>query len=426
MKGATNPSPIPKSTQPPCSAWAPAANDGTAHSIARAWRSSPMESRATTSSIWPSAASASFSATANSTMPAKISSKPITPCTPGAALIPPLGFSMSTIRATIATAARCSFRRCAYIWSSNRMNKAIVALLLSLLAFGAAVQSQTQNPPPKSVAERLGYPANSRVLVIHADDFGMSHSVNRAIMEALENHWVTSASILVPCPWFPEVAQWAKAHPDSDLGIHLALNSEWTTLRWGPVSPQPKNSSLLDPDGYLPLTTEYVASHTKISYVETETHAQVDKAKAAGINLTHLDTHMGAIVTTPDLFNAYLALGRAYKLPLLLDNRAEAAAPGSVLLSQLLQMNRGTPKSQWLDAYKKMLAPLPPGSYQLIVHLAYNDDEMQGATYDHPDWGAEWRQSDLDLVRSAEFQKFLKDQGFILLAWKDLAKALPK
>jgi len=304
------------------------------------------------------------------------------------------------------------------------VNKAIAVFCTALLTF--AVGARSQNPPAKSVAERLGYPANSRLLVIHADDFGMAHSVNRAIEESLEKHWVTSASILVPCPWFPEVARWAKAHPDADLGIHLALNSEWTTLRWGPVSPQPRTSSLLDPDGYLPLTTEYVASHAKISDVETETRAQVDKAKAAGINLTHLDTHMGAIITTPDLIQVYLGLGRAYKLPLLLDNRAEAIAPGSVLLSQLLQINPGTPKSQWLDAYKKMLAPLPPGSYQLIVHLAYNDDEMQGATADHPDWGAEWRQNDFDVVRNPELQKFLRDQGFILVAWRDLAKALPQ
>jgi len=304
------------------------------------------------------------------------------------------------------------------------MNKIVAVGLLATLVFSEALCGQNA-PPPKSVAERLGYPSNSRLLVIHADDFGMSHSVNRAIEEALEKHWVTSASILVPCPWFPEVARWAKAHPDADLGVHLALNSEWTTLRWGPVSAQPQGSSLLDPDGYLPLTTEYVASHAKISDVETETRAQVDKAKAAGIHLTHLDTHMGAIVTTPDLLKAYLGLGQAYKLPLLLDNRAEALAPSSVLLSELLEMRPGTPKSQWLDAYKKMLAPLPPGSYQLVVHLAYNDDEMQGATYDHPDWGAEWRQNDFDLVRSPEFQKFLRDQSFILVAWRDLAKALP-
>src|ERR1700719_1504551 len=146
-----------------------------------------------------------------------------------------------------------------------------LALAFALIVSGALWGQSA--PAAKSIAERLGYPANARLLVIHADDFGMSHSVNRAIEEALEKHWVTSASILVPCPWFPEVARWAKAHPDADLGIHLALNSEWTTLRWGPVSAQPRNSSLLDPDGYLPLTTEYVASHAKISDVETETHA---------------------------------------------------------------------------------------------------------------------------------------------------------
>jgi hypothetical protein len=304
------------------------------------------------------------------------------------------------------------------------MKKTFALRLLLTLAFSAGVYAQDA-APPKSVPERLGYPANARLLVIHADDFGMAHSVNRAIEEALEKKWVTSASILVPCPWFPEAARWAKSHPDADLGIHLALTSEWTTLRWGPVSPQPKGSSLLDADGYLPLTSEYVASHAKISDVETETHAQVDKAKAAGVTLTHLDAHMGAIVTTPDLLKAYLGLGQAYKLPLLLDSRAEAVAPGSVLLNQLLQMTPGTPKSGWFEAYKKMLTPLPPGSYQLIVHLAYNDDEMQGATFDHPDWGAEWRQNDFDLVRSAEFQKFLKDQGFVLVTWKELARALP-
>ena len=300
---------------------------------------------------------------------------------------------------------------------------AALALALAFVLSGAL--GGQSSPPAKSIAERLGYAANARLLVIHADDFGMSHSVNRAIEEALEKHWVTSASILVPCPWFPEVTRWAKAHPDADLGIHLALTSEWTTLRWGPVSAQPRDSSLLDPDGYLPLTAEYVATHARISDVETETHAQVDKAKAAGIHLTHLDTHMGAIVTTADLMKAYLGLGQAYKLPLLLDSRAEALAPGTVLISQVLEMHPGTPRAQWLDAYKKMLAPLTPGSYQLVVHLAYNDDEMQGATADHPNWGAEWRQNDFDLVRSAEFQKFLKDQGFVLVGWRDLAKTLP-
>jgi chitin disaccharide deacetylase len=96
-----------------------------------------------------------------------------------------------------------------------------------------------------------------------------------------------------------------------------------------------------------------------------------------------------------------------------------------IILDGVVQIRPGVPQAQWLDAYKKMLQPLPSGTYQLIVHLAQNDAEIQGATFDHPDWGAQWRQNDFDLVRSPEFQKFLKDQGFILISWKDLSKAVP-
>src|SRR5437868_6987315 len=117
---------------------------------------------------------------------------------------------------------------------------------VSALAFG-------QTAP--TVQERLGYPPTTRLLVIHADDFGMSHTVNRAISESLEKGWVTSASILAPCPWFPEVVRFGKAHPDADLGIHLALNSEWNDFRWGPVTSKDKVPSLLDAAGYLPLDT---------------------------------------------------------------------------------------------------------------------------------------------------------------------------
>src|SRR5450755_684867 len=116
------------------------------------------------------------------------------------------------------------------------MNNRMRFLLLSFVCLSFACVSVAQNSPQttiqhKTVQERLGYPASARLLVIHADDLGMNHSVNRATFEALEKGWITSASILVPCPWFPEVARWAKHNPDVDLGIHLALNSEWTDLR---------------------------------------------------------------------------------------------------------------------------------------------------------------------------------------------------
>ncbi|HLH09247.1 MAG TPA: polysaccharide deacetylase family protein [Terriglobales bacterium] len=317
--------------------------------------------------------------------------------------------------------------------------KRLTMLLIAVIS-SALVSAQSQ----KSVAERLGYPANSRLLVIHADDLGMMHTVNTAIEEALEKGWVTSASIMVPCPWFPEVAEWAKAHPNADLGIHITLNADWTTYRWRPVSGQGKGSSLLDKTGYLPLLTEYVDSHAKMSDVETEARAQIDQAQAAGIRPSHLDPHMGTIASTADLLGVYVGLGNHYKLPVLLEPKSGRGinagnnmpvgidgffsttqlTRGSVLVDRILQMMPGVPQSQWFDAYKKMLAPLPPGTYELIVHLAHNDAEIQGATADHPDWGGQWRQNDLDTVSNPEFQKFLRDQGFILVTWKQLSRAL--
>jgi hypothetical protein len=293
------------------------------------------------------------------------------------------------------------------------------------------VQSPVQQSNTRSVQERLGYPASAKLLILHADDIGMSHSVNRASLEALEKGWITSASILVVSPWFAEVAAWARKNPNADLGIHLALNSEWTTLRWGPVSGRSDVPTLLAPDGFLPLSTDGVGK-TNPREVERELRAQIDMARRAGVNITHLDSHMGALFGAEGPFNVYLGLGESYGLPVLLE-RAGLMAPAApawtnrarnvALVDQVLQMGPGVSKEQWVQTYKNVLAPLGPGVYELIVHLAYDDDEMRGATFDHPDWGAAWRQYDFDLVRSTEFRDWLKQQGFQLITWRELAKA---
>lgn len=309
--------------------------------------------------------------------------------------------------------------------------KQVSALLLGISVFAAVpCFAQTQ---PKTIPEQLGYPASARLLIIHADDLGMNHSVNRATFEALEKGWITSASILVPCPWFPEVARWAKQHPNADLGIHLALTSEWTDFRWGPVSPKDQGPSLLDAQGYLPLDTPEVGLNAKIPEVKAELQAQIERAKHMGIAVTHLDMHMAGMVSTPALFRVYKELRDEYRLPILLEPHGTHAAPEGVPVSaadvtvqRVITMEPGVPAKDWLDWYEKQLAPMPAGVYQLIVHLAYDDEEMRGATWDHPDWGAAWRHRDLDMVKSAEFQKFLKDQGFVLVGWKEFAKALPE
>jgi chitin disaccharide deacetylase len=315
------------------------------------------------------------------------------------------------------------------------MNHQMRFLLLSLLISVAQSRAQTAHEKTlhtTTVQERLGYPASARLLLIHADDLGMSHSVNRATFEALEKGWITSASILVPCPWFPEVARWAKEHPKADLGIHLALTSEWTDLRWGPVSGSSRVPSLIDAHGYFPLDTPDVAQNAWMPDVEYELRSQIERAKNAGIPITHLDMHMAGMVSSPELYGVYRKLGDEYKLPILLESSGTHGPParisvpaGEATIDRVVTMQPGAASNDkaWLDWYKKQLSALPPGGvYQLIVHLAYDDEEMRGATWDHPDWGAAWRQRDFDMVKRAEFRKFLKEQGFVLVTWRDMSK----
>jgi len=307
--------------------------------------------------------------------------------------------------------------------------------VLMILASLASVGCNTQSGPPRStggdrspVAERLGHPRESRLLVIHADDFGMSHSVNRATIQAFENHWITSASILVGCPWFPEVVKFAKGHPDADLGIHLALNSEWSPIKWGPVASKDRVPSLLDAAGYLPLLETDVVAKARVSEVDIELRAQIEKAKGAGIHFTHFDSHMGTLFHTADLLAALVSVSQSYGMPIRVGEPPEFARGRltalSALIDKVCEIEPSVVPDRWLDWYEKTLAALPPGSYQLTVHLGFDDEEMRGATYDHPNWGAAWRQRDFDVVRSAAFHQFLKDQGFILASWRDLTRAL--
>jgi hypothetical protein len=163
--------------------------------------------------------------------------------------------------------------------------------------------------------------------------------------------------------------------------------------------------------------------------VERELRAQIDRAQAAGIAVTHLDAHMGTVLMSAQLLHVYQRLGEAYRVPVLRENEPQRGWPsagGASLVDRVLEMGPGIPADRAdlrLDAYKAMLGPLPPGVYQLIVHLGYDDEELRGATWDHPDRGARWRQADFDLVRSAAFQQFLRDEGFVLVSWRELARA---
>ncbi|HXC72430.1 MAG TPA: polysaccharide deacetylase family protein [Pyrinomonadaceae bacterium] len=303
------------------------------------------------------------------------------------------------------------------------MKRILVALLVLLPLAGAHAQEKT-------IAERLGYPRDAKLLIVHADDLGMAHSVNAATIKAFETGLVSSGSIMVPCPWFSEIAAYARANPRADLGLHLTLTSEWTSFRWGPLSSKDRVSSLLDKDGYFyPLETD-AASHADPKEVELEITAQVERARASGVQPTHLDSHMGTLYQNKALFEVFLRVARKYKLPVRVarawfgqaDFPAEILKTDDVYIDRVLDINTSVAANDWASFYSDAIKKLEPGVTEVVIHLAYDDAEMRGATFDHPNWGAAWRQRDLDFFTSDAFRKLLQENQIKLITWRELGK----
>ncbi|HEV2398679.1 MAG TPA: polysaccharide deacetylase family protein [Candidatus Sulfotelmatobacter sp.] len=306
-----------------------------------------------------------------------------------------------------------------------RLSKVAIAIFF-LLSCITPVVAQSKN-----TAERLGYPRDAKLLIIHADDLAVAHSQDAASFDALDQHAASSASIMVPCPWLTEVADYAKTHPDADLGLHLTLTSEWQTYRWGPVSSKDQVPSLMEPSGYLWPETEPGKQHIKAEDAEREIRAQIKKARSMGIHPTHVDSHMGMLFERPDLFAVYVKVAREYKLPFLAfltsDTPKELASqltPKDVLIDGVVMAFPEVKTADWKKFYLDTIRNLKPGVTELIVHLAHDDAEMRAVTVNHPDYGAAWRQRDYDVVTSPEFKKALADNHIILIGWKDLRKLL--
>lgn len=290
--------------------------------------------------------------------------------------------------------------------------------------FASSVSAQT-----RTIAERLGHPADTKLLILHADDLGAAHSVDAASFDALDRGAISSASIMVPTPWLTEVAAYARSHPNADLGLHLTVTSEWKTYRWGSVAPNDKVPSLLDSDGTFPNETDPVAARAKPAEIERELRAQVDRAMALGIHPTHLDSHMGALFSTPELLTTYVKVAREYRLPFLAVRDGPRAAPQGlfsdrdVVLDALIVASTDVPRDQWKAFYLNAIANLKPGLTQIIVHLGHDDAELQAVMVDHEPYGSAWRQRDYDVMTSAEFQKALRDNHVVLVTWRDVQRA---
>jgi hypothetical protein len=272
--------------------------------------------------------------------------------------------------------------------------------------------------PVESLVEQLGYPPDAKLLIVNCDDLGATRAGNVGVYDALRNGLGTSTSVMVPCPWARDAA--AQSRDDDDVGVHLTLNSEWETYRWGPITYCP---SLLDGDGGFPRTLEDTWDHADLDEVARELRAQIERAMLWGFDVTHLDSHMGALQLRADFFDVYVQLGVEFDLPLRMGPAGgervagfpyrELAAAEGIVFPDHLVFYSGVGARPHLD---EAFAELAPGVTELYLHPAVDSDELRAS---HPDWAARVDDHSL-LCREPDLPRFIEESGAVLIGYREL------
>ena len=300
---------------------------------------------------------------------------------------------------------------------------------LFLLALPLLINSSTARAAETaSLAERLGYKSTDKLLIVNGDDVGMCHSANLATIESLEKGAMRSATIMVPCPWFLEIADYAKSHPDKDFGIHLCHTSEWGKYRWDPVAPREQVPGLVDPLGYLWKSVEEVYANATPEQALIEGRAQIRRALAAGVDVTHIDSHMGTLQYSPDYMKSYLQLAVEFDLPVRMASQETLArmghpelrnqfaakgiiSPDDFVFDQLKNEKNGV-KNFWLDVVKN----LKPGVTELYIHAGLPNEELKAIT---GSWSTRAQQYEV-FTHDEEMKRLIADQKIILIGYKPL------
>lgn len=289
---------------------------------------------------------------------------------------------------------------------------------------------------PNPVLRKLGLADTDRVAIIHADDIGMCGATLDAFAELDDFGLVSCGALMVPCPWFPAAAAYARSHPRADLGVHLTLNCEYTSYRWGPISTCDPASGLLDADGYLFRRTQDTQTHADPAAVRAELRAQVQRGLAAGVDVSHVDTHMGTVAHRK-FTAAYVELARDFRLPLMLmrhdeaawrargldaETAAQAAAAvaqledaGVSLVDHIIGMPLDAPDDRLARA-KAAFAALPAGITHFIIHPAADTPELRAiATNDWPS-----RVGDYRTFMSEELARYVRESGIHVIGYRAL------
>lgn len=257
----------------------------------------------------------------------------------------------------------------------------------------------------QSIIEKLGFNASDKVVIFHIDDMGFSHASNVASFECLDFGIVSCGSILVPAPWFLEVASIYRNNPKYDLGVHLTLTCEYDLYRWRALSSVNPNSGLLDSEKCLWRTSEDAIANITAKAAELEMRAQVQMALDNGIDVTHIDTHMGTVIDTKFL-PSYLKIAREFNVPAFLPrvykkmlvelgfgDRADVIikmfsqleAKGVPMLDHIIIYTGGEYPDK-TEYYCKLFAEIKPGLTHLLFHPAKMSSELEGITPDSASW----------------------------------------
>jgi predicted glycoside hydrolase/deacetylase ChbG (UPF0249 family) len=277
---------------------------------------------------------------------------------------------------------------------------------------------------PRTLAQLLGYPDDARLLIVNADDFGMCHAENVATVDGLESGAFSSATVMVPCPWFEEAVELAATLTAADIGVHVTHTSEWERYKWGPVCGRRDVSSMVTERGYLHADADSFYGQARLDEVERETRAQIDKALAAGVDVTHLDSHMGTLQLRPDYHMLYVQLASEYRLPLRTVGRrmlermgmshiVEAAARLGVLTPDYLWYG-GPPAAETTESYwTDVLRNLHPGVTEIYIHAAVDAPELKAMT---DAWAQ--RPADYRFFTSVATRRLLRELGIELIGYR--------
>ena len=283
----------------------------------------------------------------------------------------------------------------------------------------------------ENLAQQLGYTSSDKLLIIHADDLGLARSVNKASFEALSKEFVNSASVMMPSPFAEEVAAYYLEHPQIDLGLHLTFTAEWTDYKWPGVAPANKIETLLDDEGFLHQKKVTVIKEGINAEIKTELQAQIEYARALGISPTHMDSHEGTLFFDPAFFRTYIEVGHQNQIPVFVPKLLAPhfdehfpLPPQVVLVDQMFMALKGTELDAMESYYAEVLSSIKPGLNQLLVHLAFDEEEMKAITKDREAYGTKWRAKDYQVVSSRKFQDLLKQNEIKLIQWRDIQAVL--